>query len=137
MSPTAASTAATSGLHPPCAQLGFPKTCTAQLSDMSCIRAMFGLATGGQYALTALAALAGGDYLVGGLKNVGEKLALAIITQLLQGCSVRSLALPRGPLHLCELGSCQQNPQSVSATSSLVVYITCRHALHIWGPCRS
>ena len=79
-----------SGLPCPlCVQLNLPKTCLAHVSDMSRIRALFGLSTGGQLALTALAALAGGDYLVGGLKQVGEKYALAVISHLLQGCTVR------------------------------------------------
>ena len=84
-----------------CMQLGNPKACEAQVTRMSRIRDVFGLGSGGALALTALALLTGGDYLVSGLCQVGATLATAVIKHLLQGHSVRLQPSP------AESPSCQ------------------------------
>eukprot|EP00878_Enallax_costatus_P013056 GHUV01013642.1.p1 GENE.GHUV01013642.1~~GHUV01013642.1.p1 ORF type:complete len:422 (+),score=113.94 GHUV01013642.1:479-1744(+) len=50
------------------------------------VQRVLGISRGGDAALTAVAQLAGGDYDLTGVENVGEVLALAAVRHLLRGC---------------------------------------------------
>ena len=71
-------------------QLGLPKHAELAYVHMADMRKQLGIASGGSQALTALAALSGGDYIVGGLEKVGEKAAMQVVAYLLKGRQVRS-----------------------------------------------
>ena len=61
--------------------------------EMSSVRSMLGLRSGGQMALTACALLAGGDYLPGGLKGVAIATAMDVVEHLLHGHLVSPLSV--------------------------------------------
>lgn len=52
------------------------------------VQRVLGVRHGGDAALVAVAQLAGGDYDLTGVENVGEVLALSAVRHLLRGCEV-------------------------------------------------